>query len=126
MHARMHGTAIDRKIPATARESGSSNSSATAIRPRGPRTSSRVFFSATSLPVTLSRALYTLPYVPSPIFSSFSYWSIVMLLLGRCCAREVDVRSNREARQLPLGRVGAHNDEEHRWRAAEKVAPGLW
>ena len=37
------------------------------------RTSSRVFFSATSRPVFFSRALYTLPYVPSPIFSSFSY-----------------------------------------------------
>jgi hypothetical protein len=43
------------------------------------RTSSRVFFSATSSPVFLSRALYTLPYVPSPIFSSFSYASIVWL-----------------------------------------------
>ena len=37
------------------------------------RTSRRVFFSATSRPVFFSRALYTLPYVPSPIFSSFSY-----------------------------------------------------
>ena len=35
-------------------------------------TSNRVFFSATSRPVFLSRALYTLPYVPSPTFSIFS------------------------------------------------------
>jgi hypothetical protein len=36
------------------------------------RTSNRVFFSATNLPVARSRALYTFPYVPCPIFSSFS------------------------------------------------------
>lgn len=42
-----------------------------AAPPRVP-TSSRVFLSATSRPVFLSRALYTLPYVPSPTFSSFS------------------------------------------------------
>ena len=41
-------------------------------------TSRSVFFSATILPVFLSRALYTFPKVPSPIFSSFSYWSCMM------------------------------------------------
>ena len=40
--------------------------------PGAPRTSSLVFFSATIRPVFFSRARYTLPYVPSPIFSSFS------------------------------------------------------
>ena len=43
----------------------------------GGRTSRRVFFSATSLPVLLSLALYTFPYVPCPIFSSFSYASLM-------------------------------------------------
>lgn len=36
------------------------------------RTSKRVFLRATSLPLVLSFALYTFPYVPSPIFSIFS------------------------------------------------------
>lgn len=33
--------------------------------------SNLIFFSATSFPEFLSRALYTTPYVPSPIFSIF-------------------------------------------------------
>jgi hypothetical protein len=41
------------------------------------RTSRRVFFSATRRPVVLSLALYTFPYVPCPIFSSFSYASLM-------------------------------------------------
>lgn len=41
--------------------------------------SSLVFFRATRRPVLLSLALYTLPYVPSPIFSSFSYPSIAVV-----------------------------------------------
>lgn len=36
----------------------------------------RVFLRATILPVALSLALYTFPYVPSPTFSSFSNASI--------------------------------------------------
>lgn len=36
----------------------------------------RVFFNATIFPVAFSLALYTLPYVPSPTFSSFSNASI--------------------------------------------------
>ena len=40
--------------------------------------SRRVFFRATKRPETLSRALYTFPYVPSPTFSSFSYLSMAM------------------------------------------------
>lgn len=38
--------------------------------------SSRIFFSATVLPFSLSFALYTTPYVPSPIFSSLRKASI--------------------------------------------------
>lgn len=38
--------------------------------------SSRIFLSATSLPVSLSLALQTTPYVPSPIFSIFTKLSI--------------------------------------------------
>ena len=38
--------------------------------------SSLIFLSATVLPVSLTRPLYTTPYVPSPIFSSFSKQSI--------------------------------------------------
>ena len=38
--------------------------------------SSRIFFSATVRPVSLSFALYTTPYVPSPIFSSLRKASI--------------------------------------------------
>ena len=38
--------------------------------------SSRMRFRATTLSVVLLRALYTTPYVPSPIFSSFSKLSI--------------------------------------------------
>ena len=44
----------------------------------GSRTSRRVFFSATRRPVVLSLALYTFPYVPCPIFSSFSYASLML------------------------------------------------
>jgi hypothetical protein len=44
---------------------------------RDERTSRRVFFSATRRPVVLSLALYTFPYVPCPIFSSFSYASLM-------------------------------------------------
>lgn len=43
---------------------------------------SRVFLSATILPVALSLALYTFPYVPSPTFSSFSYRSIALWLFS--------------------------------------------
>ena len=39
--------------------------------------SNLVFFSATSRPFARSRALYTFPYVPCPIFSSFSYASLI-------------------------------------------------
>ena len=35
--------------------------------------SRRIFFSAMVAPLVRSRALYTTPYVPSPIFSTFSY-----------------------------------------------------
>ena len=38
--------------------------------------SSLIFLSATSSPDTRLRALYTTPYVPSPIFSIFWYFSI--------------------------------------------------
>lgn len=38
--------------------------------------SSRIFLSATTSPVNLFLALYTTPYVPSPIFSTF--WKFSM------------------------------------------------
>ena len=40
--------------------------------------SSRILFKATISSVTLFFALYTTPYVPSPIFSSFWYFSIAI------------------------------------------------
>lgn len=42
-----------------------------------PYVSSLIFLSATSSPVDLSFALYTTPYVPSPIFSIF--WKLVSM-----------------------------------------------
>lgn len=55
-------------------------------QPRGPgkgvpaseatHVSSRIFLSATTSPVNLFLALYTTPYVPSPIFSTF--WKFSM------------------------------------------------
>ena len=65
-------------------------------------TSRRVFFKATILPVFFSRALYTLPYVPSPIFSSFSYWSMAserqhptqLRVYLVCAMRKVQVRND--------------------------------
>ena len=42
--------------------------------------SSLIFFNATISDVTLSFALYTTPYVPSPTFSIFWYRSIVSTL----------------------------------------------
>ena len=41
--------------------------------------SSRILFRAIICPVTRSFALYTIPYVPSPIFSSFWYRSMIYL-----------------------------------------------
>lgn len=42
--------------------------------------SSRIFLSATTSPVNLFLALYTTPYVPSPIFSTF--WKFSMERAG--------------------------------------------
>ena len=53
------------------------------------RTSRRVFLSATSRPVLLSRALYTFPYVPCPIFSSFSYASLMECPIATVCRLRV-------------------------------------
>lgn len=39
--------------------------------PEATHVSSRIFLSATTSPVNLFLALYTTPYVPSPIFSTF-------------------------------------------------------
>lgn len=42
--------------------------------------SRRIFLSATTSPVTLFLALYTTPYVPSPIFSTFWKFSMKQAL----------------------------------------------
>lgn len=44
--------------------------------PEATHVSSRIFLSATTSPVNLFLALYTTPYVPSPIFSTF--WKFSM------------------------------------------------
>ena len=74
--------------------------------------SRRIFLSATTSPVSLFLALYTTPYVPSPIFSTFWKFSMKRLQVG-AAGPGGGLGTLQKARRV-LGGGGGGNRARHR------------